>query len=154
VNAPCGTVQIGGTGNTVNGPNCAPISFRTLSEVQKEGIRKAVAAMPASVMITVGSILGSGDGDTYALLFFPLFEGRHLDNQVAPTIRTGFPATFTDVIVAIGKEDDSAARYRNVLVDTLINLGVAAHRANGSKVAPGHLEVLIGFRPEEVKPQQ
>jgi hypothetical protein len=93
--------------------------------------------MPKSVLVAIGSVIGSGDGDNYALLFFPLFDGRHLNNQTIPAIRTGFPATFTGVFVATGSEDDSASQYRNGLVDTLVRLGIPARRANGSKVASG-----------------
>jgi|SRR5208283_3414782 len=149
---PCSNVQVGGTDNQAT-TNCGSVPFRTLTESQRQGIAKFIQTLPKSVLVTVGGVYGSGDAVSYAGDFLPLFGGRHLDNQTTPAIRTGFPTTFTDVIVATCSEEDSASQYRNAFVDTLVSLGIPAHRANGSKVAPGNLEFLVGFRPQEVKPQ-
>lgn len=149
---PCSNLQVGGSNNQAT-TNCAPIPFRTLTEPQKRGIKAFVSLLPATVLVTIGSIIGSGDGDTYALEFFPLFDGHHLDNETIPRLRTGFPATYTDVFVATVSDSDTASQYRDGLVDTLISLGIPAHKANGSKISPGNFELLIGFRPEEVTPR-
>ena len=153
---PCGVVLVGGTQNTANGGNCNPLPVRSLTDAQKQGIRDFIASIPPSVSVSVGSVYGSGDASNYAIEFFPLFDGRHLNTQVTPDIRTGFPATdmFTDVLVATTTENDSAVEYRNKLVDVLNHLGVKARRVNGdTSIASGNIELLIGFRAEEVKPQ-
>lgn len=153
VNAgPCSNVQIGGRGNQGR-VNCSSIPFRILTESQKQAIKTLLDTFPPSVLVTIGGIYGSGDAANYALDLFPLFEGRHLGNQTTPAIRTGFPTTWTNVFVATCSDDDSASQYRDALVRTLNSLGIQARAANGSKVAPGNLEILVGFRPEEVKPQ-
>jgi len=150
---PCGVIQVGGTQNTATGGNCTPIPFRTLTDTQRQGIKIFLAGIPSSVLVSVGGILGSSDASTYALDFFPLFDGRHLDSQTSPSVRTGFPTTFTDVFVASVTEDDIAVPYRDAFVDALNHLGVKARKANGSKLGTGNLEVLVGFRPEEVTPR-
>jgi hypothetical protein len=109
--------------------------------------------IPQSVMIAVGSVYGSGDGDSYANQFFPLFAGRHYDSQTMPTIRTGFPVTFTGVFVATATDDDPSVQYRDAFVTELVRLGINAHPANGSKIQPGNLDLVIGYRPEEVRRQ-
>jgi hypothetical protein len=148
---PCSNVQFGNNNQAT--VNCGSVPFRTLTESQKQGITRFLQTVPKSVLIAVGGVYGSGDAFNYAGDFLPLFEGRLLEDQKIPAIRTGFPTTFTDVIVATRSEDDSASQYRNVFVDTLISLGIPARRGNGSKVAPGNIEFLVGYRPQEVKPQ-
>jgi len=150
--APCGGgIAIGG--GTANGGNCGSLPFRTLTEDQKNGIKAFVHSLPLSVGVTVGSVIGSSDGDAYATLFFPLFDGHHLEGETAPRIRTGFPDTFSGVFVATGSDSDAVSSYRDALVETLVRLGIPAHKANGSKVSTGNLELLVAFRPEEVKKQ-
>jgi hypothetical protein len=118
---------------------------------QKRGIAEFLNTLPPSVLVTIGGVYGCGDAVSYAGEFFPLFQARYLDNQTSPSIRTGFPTTFTDVFVATRTEEDSATKYRNAFADALNGLGIPAHRANGSKVPPGDLDFLVGFRPQEVK---
>jgi hypothetical protein len=124
---------------------------RTLTETQKQGIKDFLQNIPQTVLITVGSVYGSGDGDMYANQFFPLFDGRHYEHQSAASIRTGFPAEFTGVFVATVTEDDPAVAYRDAFVRKLADLGINAAASNGSKVTKGNLELIIGYRPEEVK---
>ena len=126
------------------------IPFRTLTVDQKRGIAAFVKTLPQSVLVSVGGVYGSADAVSYAGEFVPLFDGRHLDNQTIPAIRTGFPITFTNVFVASPSDSDPACKYRDAFVGALIQLGIQARPANGSKVPPGNLELLIGFRPEEV----
>jgi hypothetical protein len=124
---------------------------RTLTETQKQGIKDFLQNIPQTVLITVGSVYGSGDGDMYANQFFPLFDGRHYEHQSAASIRTGFPAEFTGVFVATTTEDDPAVAYRDAFVRKLVDLRINAAASNGSKVTKGNLELIIGYRPEEVK---
>jgi hypothetical protein len=125
--------------------------IRQLTEAQKQGIENFLKTLPQSVLVTVGSVYGSSDGDIYASQFFSLFEGRHYENQTAASIRTGFPAEFTGVFVATTTEDDPAAPYRDALAKELMNVGISARVSNGSKISRGNLELLIGYRPEEVR---
>jgi hypothetical protein len=152
VNAPHGIGSIGGTLINPQVNNYAP-PIRTLSDAQKRGIEEFLRTIPSSVQVSIGSVYGSGDADNYAGEFFPLFVERHLENQSLPSIRTGFSAIFTGVFVCTPTDDDPASPYRNALVDKLNSLGITAQRANGSKVPSGNLELLIGFRPEEVRPR-
>lgn len=145
----CGVVQNGGS-NNIASPNCSPL-VRVLTNAQKQGIGEFLKTVPLSVQVSIGGVYGSGDADNYAGEFFPLFAGRHLANQSSPSIRSGFPAAFVGVFVATPTDDDPASAYRNALVDELNSLGITAHKANGSKVPSGNLELLIGFRPEEVR---
>jgi hypothetical protein len=124
---------------------------RQLTDAQKEGIKDFLKTIPQTVLVTVGSVYGSGDGDIYANQFLPLFDGRHYENQTAAAIRTGFPATFTGVFVATATEDDPATPYRDAFQKELVRLGINSRASNGSKVTPGNLELLVGYRPEEVK---
>jgi len=135
---------------TVN--NFAP-AIRDLTNAQKQGIAEFLKTIPQSALIGVGSVYGSGDGDSYANQFFPLLAGRHYDNQTSPAIRTGFPVTFTGVFVATATDDDPSVQYRDAFVRELARLGIEAHPANGSKIRPGNLELVIGYRPEEVRRQ-
>jgi hypothetical protein len=144
----CGVVQNGGSNNSAS-PTCAP-PVRKLTDVQKQGIGNFLKSIPLSVQVSVGSVYGSGDAALYAGEFFPLFGGRHLENQDGPVIRTGFPATFVGVIVATPTEDDPASPYRDELVDKLNSLGINAKKANGSKVPIGNIELVIGYRSEDV----
>jgi hypothetical protein len=148
-----GKNNIAQVGNNNTASITSAIPFRILTENQKQGIAAFLQTMPPSVMVSVGGVYGSGDAVIYAGDFFPLFEGRHLDNQTTAAIRTGFSVDYTDVIVAARTDEDSAVPYRDALVKTLTSLGIPAHPANGSKVPPGDLEFLVGFRPEEVKQQ-
>jgi hypothetical protein len=129
--------------------NSPPI--RQLTEVQKQGITNFLKTIPQSVLVLIGSVYGSGDGDIYANQFFPLFDGRHYEHQMGAVIRTGFPPAFTGVFVVTAREDDPATQYRDAFVKELISLGISARASNGSKITPGNLELLIGYRPEEVK---
>jgi hypothetical protein len=131
--------------------NLPPI--RTLSDAQKRGIKEFLKTIPSSVQVSIGSVYGSIDADNYAGEFFPLFVGRHLENQNLPSIRTGFSAMYTGVFVCTPTDDDSASPYRNALVDRFNSLGITAQKANGCKIPSGNIELLIGFRPEEVRPQ-
>jgi hypothetical protein len=148
---PCSVVQNGGVGNTAKGCDAPP--FRTLIDTQKAGITAFVDTLPPSVLITIGSVLGSADGNSYAVEFMPLFKGHLLDDQQTPSIKTGFPKEFAGVFVATTTDNDSASHYRDELVNTLVRLGIPAHKANGSKVKSGNLEFLIGYRLEEVTPR-
>jgi len=141
--------QIGGTNNSAI--ITSPIPFRVLTDRQKEGIGEFVKTLPPSVKVAIGGVYGSGDAVTYAAEFIPLFNGRLIANQTTPAIKTGFPITWTGVFVAVATEEDSATKYRNELVDKLISLGIPARKANGGQVPRGSLELLVGFRPEEVK---
>jgi hypothetical protein len=96
-------------------------------------------------------VIGASDGDSYANDFFPLFYGRHLDSQTAPSIRTGFQVTFIGVFIATPTDGDAARPYRDGLVKKLKALGIPARPANGSKVPAGSLEVIVGFPPEVAK---
>jgi len=109
------------------------IPFRTLTDDQKRGIAAFVKTLPESVLVSVGGVYGSADAVSYAGEFVPLFDGRHLDNQATPTIRTGFPITFTNVFVATPSDSDPACKYRDAFVGALIQLGIQARPANGSK---------------------
>jgi hypothetical protein len=142
----CGVVQNGGS-NNIASPNCSP-PIRSLTDAQKRAITEFLKTIPSSVQVSIGSVYGSHDGDLYANDFFPLFDGRHLEN--ATLIRTRFPATFTNVFVATPTNDDPASIYRSALVEELNALGIAARPADGSKVPSGDLELIIGFSPEEV----
>ena len=128
-------------------------TVRELTNIQKQGIADFLKTIPQSIAISVGSVVGSGDGDNYANQFLPLLEGRRYDNQTASSLRTGFSVEFTGVYVATVTDDDPAAQYRDAFVRKLIDLGIDAHAAKGSKVSPGNLELLIGYRPEEVRRQ-
>jgi hypothetical protein len=140
-------------GNNNSATITAVIPFRVLTEDQKQGITAFLQTVPQSVLVSVGGVYGSGDAVSYAGEFLPLFQGRHLENQTTPAIRTGFPITFTGVFVATVSDQDSASKYRDAFVRTLNGLGIPARTANGSKVPPGDLEFLVGFRPEEVRQQ-
>jgi hypothetical protein len=146
-----GRDNIAQVGNYNSAPITAAIPFRVLTEDQKRGIAEFLNTLPPSVLVTIGGVYGCGDAVSYAGEFFPLFQARYLDNQTSPSIRTGFPTTFTDVFVATRTEEDSATKYRNAFADALNGLGIPAHRANGSTVPPGDLDFLVGFRPQEVK---
>jgi hypothetical protein len=146
-----GKNNIAQVGNNNSATITGVIPFRALTEDQKRGITAFLDTMPQSVLVSVGALYGSGDAATYAGDFFPLFEGRHLDNQTVPAIRTGFPITFTGVFVATRSDEENAIKYRDAFVDALAGLGIPERSANGSKVPPGDLEFLVGFRPEEVK---
>lgn len=156
INAPGGIPIVGNRGTvdhpTVNNNNYAP-AIRELTDAQKQGIAEFLKTVPQSVLIEVGSVYGSGDGDNYANQFFPLLTGRHYDNQTTPAIRTHFPVTFTGVFVATVTDNDPSAQYRDAFVKELGRLGINAHAANGSNVRPGNLELLVGYRPEEVRRQ-
>lgn len=142
---PCGVFQNGGSNNTAS-TSCTPPA-RTLSGEQKQGISEFLKTVPGSVQVSIGSVIGASDGDSYANDFFPLFDGRHLDSQTAPSIRTGFQLTFTGVFVATPTDDDPARPYRDALVKKLKALGISVRPANGSKVPAGNLEVIVGFPP-------
>jgi hypothetical protein len=148
---PCGILQTGGTNNTASATCIPPI--RSLTDAQKIGLTEFLAGIPSSVQTSIGSVYGSGDAAIYAEEFFPLLEGRHFDNESAPVIKTGFPAEYTDVFVATSSDSDAVSKYRDRLVDTMNGLGISARRANDPKMNPGVLEIIIGFRPEEVKRQ-
>jgi hypothetical protein len=128
-------------------------TIRELTDAQKNGIKEFLKTIPPSVMVTVGSVYGSGDADIYANQFLPLLDGRHYENQTTAAIRTGFPPEFTGVFVATTTDTDSAASYRDAFARRLIELGINAHSSSGSKISSGNLELLIGYRPEEVRRQ-
>jgi hypothetical protein len=112
-----------------------------------------VATIPQSVLISVGGVYGSADAASYAGEFLPLLDRHHLDNQMSAAIRTGFPIIFTNVFVATTTDNDPAVPYRDAFVSALNKLGIPASKANGSKVPSGDLEIIIGYRPEEVRTQ-
>lgn len=148
-----GRNNIAQVGNNNQATITSAVPFRELTESQRQSLAAFIRTLPPSVLVTVGGVYGSADAANYAGEFFPLFEGRHLDNQSLPAIRTGFPTTFTGVFVATRSDDDSANEYRNAFVNALNSIGIPANRADGSKVPPGDLEFLVGFRPEEVARQ-
>ncbi|HXZ11293.1 MAG TPA: hypothetical protein VEG64_02785 [Candidatus Sulfotelmatobacter sp.] len=124
---------------------------RNLTDAQKQGITAYLRTVPPSVKFIVGSVYGSSDANNYALQFFPLFDGRHSQNQPVPNIHTGFDEKWTGVYVATISDNDTTAPYRDALAGQLTQLGIEAHKANDPKMEPGAVEVLVGFNREETK---
>jgi hypothetical protein len=152
VNAP-GSIPIINNKGTVDHPtvnnNYAP-PIRRLTEAQRKGITDFLSTIPPSIQISIGSVVNSSDAENYALQLFPLFSGRHL-GQTAPALRTGFTMEYTGVFVATPTDEDPASPYRDAFVRELVRLGIDAKQRNGSKVPTGDMEIVVGFRPEEVR---
>lgn len=126
--------------------------IRELTDLQKQGIKEFLKTLPSSVKIAVGSVYGSGDGDIYANQFLALLDDRRYQSQTGALIRTGFPPEFTGVFVATATDSDPALSYRDAFVKKLLDLGISARPSNGTKnVLPGNLDLLVGYRPEEVR---